>query len=108
MEPAQIGSRYDGQGAGFSSGLPLGVPLGGQVSRLNQARHYAFIRLSNGRLVYAHWSALSGLRFAELRPDQQVKCWLEIGAAGLVAVRVRGCGVRRRRQPKSGNKQSLS
>lgn len=45
-----------------------------------------------------HWSALKGLRFAELRPDQEVECWLANGGAGLQAVRVRRWGVQRRRR----------
>lgn len=98
MEPERVESPDKRQAAELPSAVSPGVPLRGQVSRLNQARRYAFIRLATGREVYMHWSALKGLRFAELRPDQEVECWLANGGAGLQAVRVRRWGVQRRRR----------
>jgi len=72
-------------------GIRLGAPLRGRIERLVQGRRYAFLRLQDGRSVYVHWSALRGVRFAELHPRQSVRCWLEIGSIGLQAARVEPC-----------------
>lgn len=69
----------------------LGAPLRGHVEQLLPGRRFAFVRLDNGRGVYAHRSAFRGVRFTELRPDQPVDCWLETAAAGLQAIQVRPC-----------------
>lgn len=86
--------------------LTLGVPLPCQVARLIQGRRYAFIRLPDGRQVFMPGSALRGLRFTELQPDQEVDCWLEIGCAGLQAARVQRRRKARRRSNPCSNRTS--
>lgn len=106
MEPGRIESRDETRASELPSRVPLGIPLWGQVTRLNQARRHASIRLSNGREIYMHWSALRGLRFAELRPDQEVECWLEIGSVGLQDAHVRRCRTQPPRRPIAGERSS--
>lgn len=94
------------------AGIRLGVPLCGRIERLVQGRRYAFVRLQDGRSIYAHWSALRRIRFSELRPRQFVWCWLEIGGIGLQAARVEPgrswCRARKKRARGEGTSEKAA